>query len=100
MIDFQQSIEFANWLTALKDKIGKVRVLARLRAAELGNFGDCEPVGEGVSQMRVHYGPGYRIYFTRKGAVIYLLLTGGDKSTQKRDIKRAKQMAQNLRGEE
>ena len=100
MIDFQQSIEFANWLTALKDKIGKVRVLARLRAAELGNFGDCEPVGEGVSEMRVHYGPGYRIYFTRKGAVIYLLLTGGDKSTQKRDIKRAKQMAQNLRGEE
>jgi putative addiction module killer protein len=100
MIDFEQSIEFANWLTALKDKIGKVRVLARLRAAELGNFGDCEPVGEGVSEMRVHYGPGYRIYFTRKGAVIYLLLTGGDKSTQKRDIKRAKQMAQNLISEE
>lgn len=100
MIDFEQSIEFANWLTALKDKIGKVRVLARLRAAELGNFGDCEPVGEGVSEMRVHYGPGYRIYFTRKGAVIYLLLTGGDKSTQKRDIKRAKQMAQNLGSEE
>ena len=100
MIDFEQSIEFANWLTALKDKIGKVRVLARLRAAELGNFGDCEPVGEGVSEMRVHYGPGYRIYFTRKGEVIYLLLTGGDKSTQKRDIKRAKQMAQNLGSEE
>jgi putative addiction module killer protein len=100
MIAFEQSVEFANWLTALKDKIGKVRVLARLRAAELGNFGDCEPVGEGVSEMRVHYGPGYRIYFTRKGAVIYLLLTGGDKSTQQRDIKRAKQMAQNLGNEE
>ncbi len=100
MIDFEQSTEFANWLKALKDKIGKVRVLARLRAAELGNFGDCEPVGEGVSEMRVHYGSGYRIYFTRKGAVIYLLLTGGDKSTQKRDIKRAKQMAQNLGREE
>lgn len=100
MIDFEQSTEFANWLMGLKDKTGKVRVVARLRAAELGNFGDCEPVGEGVSEMRVHYGPGYRIYFTRKDAVIYLLLSGGDKSTQKRDIKRAKQMAQNLGIEE
>ena len=62
----------------------------------MGNFGDCEPVGEGVSEMRIHYGPGYRVYLTRRAEVIYLLLVGGDKSTQKRDIKRAKEMAKNL----
>jgi len=65
------------------------------RAAN-GNFGDCEPVGEGVSEMRIHYGPGYRVYFTRYGEIVYLLLLGGDKSTQKRDIKRAITMAGTL----
>jgi putative addiction module killer protein len=96
MYFFEQSTEFANWLMSLKDGTGRVRILARLRAEELGNFGDCEPVGEGVSEMRVHYGPGYRVYLTRRAEVVYLLLVGGDKSTQKRDIKRAKQMAKNL----
>ena len=61
-----------------------------------GNFGDCEPVGEGVSEMRIHYGPGYRVYFTRRDSVVYLLLLGGDKSTQKRDIKHAIEMASTL----
>ncbi|CAI8863249.1 type II toxin-antitoxin system RelE/ParE family toxin [Pseudomonas sp. Irchel 3H3] len=100
MIDFEQSDLFSDWLGSIKDTIGKARLLARLRAAEHGNFGDCEPVGEAVYEMRVHYGPGYRMYFTRKHRVVYLLLAGGDKSTQKRDIKRAQSMARNIGSEE
>jgi len=100
MIDFERSRAFADWLDSLKDIIGKARIIARLRAAEHGNFGDCEPVGGAVYEMRVHYGPGYRMYFTRRGEVVYLLLVGGDKSTQKRDIKRAIQMAQNIGNKE
>ena len=64
----------------------------RIRAAELGNFGDCEPVGDGISEMRIHVGPGYRLYFIKRGSVVYWLLLGGDKATQKRDIRRAKQI--------
>lgn len=68
----------------------------RIRSAEAGNFGDCEPVGEGVSEMRIHTGPGYRVYFTRRGETVYLLLAGGDKSSQKRDIVLAKKLAREL----
>ena len=93
MNTFLKSDEFDNWLTGLKDQVGKAIIAKRIRAAEAGHFGDCEPVGEGVSEMRIHYGPGYRAYFTRRGEVVYLLLLGGDKSTQKRVIKRAKDMA-------
>ena len=100
MIDFDETIEFVKWLEAVRDPFAKVRILKRIRMAEAGNFGDCEPVGDGVSEMRIHYGPGYRIYFTRRGKVVYLLLIGGDKSTQTKDIKRAKQMAFNLANEE
>lgn len=75
----------------------RARIIHRLRSAEHGNFGDCAPVGEGVSEMRVHVGPGYRIYFTRRGEVVYLLLLGGDKSTQKRDIQRAIEIARALK---
>ena len=96
MFHFERSQAFADWLDSLRDTIGKARIIARLRAAEHGNFGDYESVGEAVYEMRVHYGPGYRMYFTRRGEVVYLLLVGGDKSTQKRDIKRAIQMAQNI----
>lgn len=77
----------------LADNKGKARILTRLTAAEMGNFGDCESVGEGVSEMRIHFGPGYRVYFTRRGKVVYLLLLGGDKSALVRDIKRAKELA-------
>lgn len=73
------------------------RVLARLRNASFGNFGDCEPVGEGVSEMRIHFGPGYRVYYTRVGSGAYALLAGGEKSTQKSDIARAKAMARELK---
>lgn len=96
MITFHRSDEFDAWLSALKDKMGRARIVHRIRSAEHGNFGDCEPVGDGVSEMRIHFGPGYRVYFTRRGEVLYLLLVGGDKSSQKRDIKRAIEMAKTL----
>lgn len=100
MLTFKQSSEFKQWLMDLRDSAGKARVLARIRNAEHGHFGDCEPVGEGVSEMRIHSGPGYRLYFTRRDETVYFLLQGGDKSSQKRDIKRAKEMARTLTGEE
>lgn len=92
----QKSDEFDAWLTKLKDQVGKAKIFLRLDRAVNGNFGDCEPVGESVSEMRIHYGPGYRVYFTRCGEMVYFLLLGGDKSTQKRDIKRAIAMAGTL----
>lgn len=79
---------FDKWLTELKDAKGKARIIARIRSAELGNLGDVKSVGEGISEMRIHYGPGYRVYFTQKGRLVIFLLVGGDKSSQKRDIKR------------
>ena len=100
MNTFLRSDEFDAWLASLQDKVGRARIIHRIRAAEHGNFGDCKPVGEGVSEMRVHFGPGYRVYFTRRGDVVYLLLLGGNKSSQKRDIKRAIEMARALEKEE
>lgn len=93
MNDFLRTPEFDEWLKALRDAVGKARILARLRAAALGNFGDCEPVGEAVFEMRIHVGPGYRVYYTRRGSSLYLLLCGGDKSTQQKDIRKAKEIA-------
>jgi putative addiction module killer protein len=93
---FQKSDEFDAWLVGLKDHVGKAQIALRLDRAAKGNFGDCEPVGESVSEMRIHYGPGYRVYFTRRASVVYLLLLGGDKTTQKRDIKQAIAMASTL----
>jgi len=92
-----RSEEFDAWLSALADPKGKARIVARLRSAQFGNFGDCEPVGEGVSEMRVHIGPGYRVYFMRTERTVYLLLTGGDKSTQAKGIARAKDMARAIK---
>lgn len=100
MIELERSRIFSEWLDSLKDIIGKGRIISRLRAAEHGNFGDCGFVGDTVYETRVHYGPGYRMYFTRRDEVIYLLLIGGDKSTQRRDIKRAVQMAHSIGNEE
>jgi len=97
MIALIRSSDFDEWLTKLADAKAKARILARLRSATFGNFGDCEPVGEGVFEMRVHVGPGYRLYLVRTGSVIYVLLTGGDKSSQKRDITRAKAIARGLK---
>ena len=87
---------FQDWLDALNDTRAQVRIAARLRFAEAGNLGDWKTVGEGVSEMRVDTGPGYRLYFTRRGALIIVMLAGGDKSSQSRDIKRAQRIAHEL----
>ena len=92
-----QSSVFSAWLRSLTDDISKASILRRLSNAEFGNFGDSEPVGEGVSEMRIHAGAGYRIYYIRKGATVYVLLCGGSKASQKRDIKLAKLMAKDLK---
>lgn len=84
--------EFQSWLDGLKDKRAQLRVVARLRQAEAGNLGDWASVGSNVSEMRVHFGPGYRLYFTRRGSVLIIMLAGGDKSTQARDIRRAQRI--------
>jgi putative addiction module killer protein len=80
-----------------KRHIAKAAILRRSASAELGNFGDCQPVGEGVSEMRIHHGAGYRAYFLRNGNTVFILLCGGSKASQKRDIKVAKQLAQELK---
>lgn len=83
---------FANWLERLPDRKGRARILDRVRLARAGNFGDGKALGDGVSEMRIHFGPGYRVYYAQEGQRVYLLLLGGDKSGQKRDIQRAKQL--------
>lgn len=88
---------FSDWLARLPNKKGQARILDRIRSARDGNFGDCKALGGGVSEMRVHFGPGYRVYFAREGERIYLLLLGGDKSGQKRDIQRAKELWKKIR---
>lgn len=97
MNTFLRSPEFDEWLTRLADFKAKARILQRLRSATLGNFGDCNTVGEGISEMRIHFGPGYRIYFVRRGETIYLLLCGGNKRSQTRDIARARKMAREIK---
>ncbi|MFZ0395246.1 MAG: type II toxin-antitoxin system RelE/ParE family toxin [Terracidiphilus sp.] len=82
---------FDEWLQALRDRTAQSRILSRIRQVESGNFGDCAPVGDGVLELRVHVGAGYRAYIGRHGQVMVVLLCGGDKATQQRDIDRAKQ---------
>ena len=81
---------FTAWLDTLRDKVAQARIRVRLRQVQAGNFGDCEPVGEGVIELRIHVGPGYRVYCGRHGRTVVILLCGGDKSSQAADIKRAK----------
>jgi putative addiction module killer protein len=96
MFSVRQTEEFVNWLDALKDKRAQVRIAARLRRVEAGNLGDWQPIEGDVSEMRVDYGPGYRLYFTRRGSIIVVILTAGDKSSQKRDIRRALKLSAEL----
>lgn len=96
---FFRTAEFDAWLKALRDPIGKARILARIRAAESGHFGDSAAVGKGIFELRIHVGPGYRVYYWRQGAVTYWLLFGGDKSSQRRDIRAAKALVKILEAE-
>lgn len=93
-----QTDQFSEWLQGLIDIKGQTRIMARIRLAGLGNFGDCKPVGAGLSEMRIDVGPGYRVYFGQTGQAVYLLISGGDKSDQKKDIARAKQFWSALKG--
>lgn len=95
MLDLIQTDTFRDWLTGLRDSRARVRIQLRLDRLALGNAGDARPVGSGVSELRIDYGPGYRAYFTRVGDSVLLLLCGGDKRTQASDIKRAIAMAKN-----
>jgi putative addiction module killer protein len=96
MIDMKKTDVFAQWLDELRDIRARARVQARIQRLAAGNPGDVKPVGEGVSEMRIDYGPGYRVYFTRRGNEVVILLAGGDKSTQDTDIKIAQGLARNL----
>ena len=96
MFTVRQTLEFQTWLDALKDMRAQVRIAARLRLAEAGNLGDWKSVGGDVSEMRVDVGPGYRLYFTRRASVLIVMLAGGDKSSQARDIKRAQRIVREL----
>lgn len=88
--------EFAAWLAALRDDRAKARIAARIQRLAFGNPGDVKPVGGGIVEMRIDYGPGYRVYYVARGKVLVVILCGGDKSTQKRDIARAKAIALEL----
>ncbi len=96
MVEIRKTDEFAQWIEALQDLRGRVRVLARIERLASGNPGQVAPVGEGVSELKIDFGPGYRVYFKRRGTRLVILLAGGDKSTQAKDIRRAKALARNL----
>ena len=96
MIELHETSTFSKWMSALKDVQARVRIQARLLRLRGGNFGDVKPVGQGVSELRIDYGPGYRVYFIQKKQQWVLLLVGGDKRTQTRDIKRAIELASYL----
>ena len=96
MIEVRQTEPFARWIDGLRDRQARARILVRVRRLSLGNPGDVRPVGEGVSEMRIDYGPGYRVYFTNRGEELIVLLAGGDKRTQDRDIRLARDLARNL----
>ena len=96
MIEVRQTETFAKWLMKLRDLRARARIQARIDRLELGNAGDVKPVGEGVSEMRIDYGPGYRVYFIQKGSELIILLAGGDKRTQSRDIQYAIDIAKEL----
>ena len=91
---------FMSWYQSLQDRQAARRIQARIDRAEDGHFGDCKPVGEGISEMRIHHGPGYRVYFIQRKLDIVILLAGGDKSTQSEDIRRALQLARQLKESE
>ncbi|WP_435627274.1 type II toxin-antitoxin system RelE/ParE family toxin [Candidatus Ferrigenium straubiae] len=96
MIEIRKTEKYAQWLDGLRNINARARIQARIERLATGNAGDVKPVGEGVSELRIDYGPGYRVYFTKRGRELVILLAGGDKSTQAADIKAALRLAHNL----
>ncbi len=96
MIEIRQTEVYDRWFEGLRDRQARTRIDIRVRRLSLGNAGDVKPVGEGVSEMRIDYGPGYRVYFVQRGQTLVVLLAGGDKRTQDRDIETAIELARNL----
>jgi putative addiction module killer protein len=96
MIEIRQTIVYSQWFSGLRDRQARARILARIRRLSLGNPGDVRPVGEGVSELRINYGPGYRVYFAQHGQTLVILLAGGEKHTQDRNIKTALKLAREL----
>jgi putative addiction module killer protein len=96
MYEIRETDAYRKWFESLRDLNAQLRIAARIRRVSLGNLGDTKSVGEGVFELRITYGPGYRIYFVRHGDTVIVLLAGGDKSTQKQDIERAKELARGL----
>ena len=96
MLEIRETPAYAAWFAALRDRTARARIDIRIRRLSLGNSGDIRPVGDGVSELRIHYGPGYRIYLTKQGDAVVILLAGGDKSSQDKDIRLAKDLARNL----
>ena len=96
MLELRKTDIFADWLDGLRDIAARARVQARIKRMAMGNPGDAKPVGEGVSEMRIDYGPGYRVYFKKRGRGAVILLAGGDKSSQASDIRTALRLARNL----
>ena len=96
MLHIRKTLVYAQWIDNLRDLQGRARILVRVERLAGGNPGDVRPVGGGVSELRIHFGPGYRVYFTRRGNEIIILLAGGDKSTQDADVKTAQGLARNL----
>lgn len=94
MIELVQSEEFERWIVHLRDIRARLRIRAKIERLAMGNPGDVKPVGKGISEMRLDYGPGYRVYFMQRGETVIVLLCGGDKATQDNDIKQAKTIAQ------
>ena len=96
MIEIRQTDVYARWFDSLRNRSARARIDARIRRLSLGNPGDVRPVGEGVSELRIDFGPGYRVYYVQRGRALVVLLAGGDKHTQDRDIKTALELAQGL----
>ena len=96
MLEIRKTDVYAKWIDALQDLKGRARILARIERLAAGNPGDVASVGEGVSELRIDFGPGYRVYFKKKGKEIVVLLAGGDKSSQEKDIRVARELAKNL----
>lgn len=93
MIEIRETATFSAWLRALRDPQARARIASRIRRLVFGNPGDVRPVGEGVSELRIHHGPGYRVYFVQRGEALIILLCGGDKTSQTRDIESARRLA-------